>query len=231
MDKTNVRFIGNEEIYSVIAYAYINKNNNTILHIKFNSVDDIPDNNILLSGIYILDKNYNIRGIYEDYRLLYRKINDVTYELSNKEIYVDVNSTIIEPTNKELKNSFENNKSEKIEYSKYLLEKYLSDNPLKSSCHNNSEDVYTVTSEKQTLMANNYLTYTISKEINGNAVLTWNSAGKECEEWTEEEYLQLLLEISEYVKPLISLQQKYEVQINNCKTQEELDNIIIEYGV
>lgn len=231
MDKANVRFLGNEKFYSVIAYAYMNKNNNNVLHIEFDSIDNIPDDNILLSGVYILDKNYNIRGIYEDYRLLYRKINDVTYELSNKEIYIEVNNIIIEPTDEELKKSFENNKAEKIEYSKYLLEKYLSDNPLKSSCHNNSEDIYTVSSEKQTLMANNYLTYTISKGINGNAVLTWNSAGKECEVWTEEEYLQLLLEISEYVKPLISLQQKYEVQINRCKTQEELDDIVIEYGV
>ena len=231
MNKTNIRFMNDNKIYFVILYAFLNKNENTILHIEFDTIEDIPENNILLSGIYVLDKNYNIRGSYADYHLLYRKINDTTYELSNKEIYVESSDVTIELSESEKESILNENKKNKITQSKYLLEEYLKNNPLKSSCHNNTEELYTVTSDKQTLMANNYLTYTISKEVNGESVLTWNAASKECEVWTEEEYLQLLLEISEYVKPLISLQQKYEVQINSCETQEELDDIIIKYGV
>lgn len=231
MNKTNIRFMNDNKIYSVILYAFLNKNENTILHLEFDSTEDVPENNDLLSGIYVLDKNYNIRGVYEDYRLLYREISDTVYELSNKEIYIEITDAIVEPSEDEIENIFNDNKKNKVTQSKYLLEEYLKNNPLKSSCHNNTEDIYTVTSDKQTLMANNYLTYTIGKEVNGKSILTWNATGKECEVWTEEEYLQLLLEISEYVKPLISLQQKYEVQINNCRTQEELDDIIIEYGV
>ena len=81
-------------------------------------------------------------------------------------------------------------------------------------------------------MANNYLTYTIAKESGvENPVLTWNASGCECEVWTEEEYITLVLLIAEYVKPLVALQQSYEVQINACKTQEELDKIVIVYNV
>ena len=80
-------------------------------------------------------------------------------------------------------------------------------------------------------MSGNYLTYTIAKQSGTNVKLTWNAMGKECEEWTEEEFVTLVLQISEYVKPLVSKQQSYEVQIRDCETQEELDAIVIDYDV
>ena len=136
------------------------------------------------------------------------------------------------PTEEELKARFEENKLNKISESKVLLANYLERHPLVSNCHNNTEATYTVTSEKQALMANNYLTYTIAKESGVESpLLTWNAAGCECEVWTEEEYITLVLQIAEYVKPLVSLQQSYEVQINACETQEELDSISIVYDV
>ena len=136
------------------------------------------------------------------------------------------------PTEEELAIDFENAKQSKILESKVLLEKYLEENPLLSDCHGGVVAKYTVTQEKQSLMASNYLTYTIAKESGvENPVLTWNAAGCECEEWTEEEYVTLVLQISAYVKPLVSLQQSYEVQITNCKTEEELNNIVIDYSV
>lgn len=108
---------------------------------------------------------------------------------------------------------------------------YLESHPLISNCHGGIEAEYTVTSEKQALMSSNYLTYTIAKASGLEAKLTWNASGCECEEWTEEEYVTLVLQISEYVKPLVSLQQSYEVAINNCTSQEELDAIEIVYDV
>lgn len=135
------------------------------------------------------------------------------------------------PTEEELKQILEKNKSLKIAESKELLSLYLEEHPLVSKCHNNTEATYNVTFEKQTLMSSNYLTYTIAKQSGiENPVLTWNASGCECEEWTEEEFVQLILEVSAYVKPLVSQQQSYEVAIKECSTQEELDSIQLLYG-
>ena len=136
------------------------------------------------------------------------------------------------PTEEELKAAFNVKKEEKINESKVVLADYLERHPLVSNCHGGKEATYTVTTEKQTLMASNYLTYTIAKESGiENPMLTWNAAGEECEAWTEAEYVTLVLQIAEYVKPLVALQQSYEVQINACETQEELDTIVIVYDV
>ena len=136
------------------------------------------------------------------------------------------------PTEAELMAKFKSNKITKINESKVLLADYLERHPLISDCHGGVEATYNVTSEKQALMANNYLTYTIKKQSGiENPVLTWNASGEECESWTEEEYITLVLQIEEYVKPLVSLQQSYEKQIKNCETQEELDAITIVYDV
>ena len=115
--------------------------------------------------------------------------------------------------------------------SKRLLEQYLASHPLISTCHSDTEAQYNVTTEKQNLMTSHYATYTIEKNLGLNPVLKWNSTGEECEEWTEEEFIQLILEIKAYVEPLVSLQQSYEVQIRSCTTQEELDAINIVYDV
>ena len=74
-----------------------------------------------------------------------------------------------------------------------------------------------------------YMTYQIAKSVDPDARLTWNETGKACEEWTEEEFLQLILEIKTYVYPLVSYQQRIEEKITNCSTQEELDEIVINY--
>lgn len=126
--------------------------------------------------------------------------------------------------------AFEINRENKVIESKLLLSAYLETHPLVSDCHG-GKDKYNVTSEKQSLMASNYLTYTIAKQSGIDAKLTWNATGRECEEWTEEEFITLVLQISEYVKPLVSLQQSYEVAIRNSTTQEELDAIEIVYDV
>ena len=127
--------------------------------------------------------------------------------------------------------TFENNKTSKIEESKILLATYLENHPLISTCHAGVEATYNVTAEKQNLMTSHYATYTIEKNLGLNPVLKWNSTGEECEEWTEGEFIQLVLQIKAYVEPLVSLQQSYEVQIRNCTTQEELDTISIVYDV
>lgn len=121
-------------------------------------------------------------------------------------------------------------KSDKIVKSKTLLSEYLESHPLTSTAHGGKEGVYSVTAEKQTLMMSQYMTYQLAKEVNPDAKLTWNESGEECEEWTEAEFLQLIMEVKQYVYPLVSYQQGVEKAINSCITQEELDAIEINYS-
>lgn len=136
-----------------------------------------------------------------------------------------------EPTPEELEAMFQQNKMNKIALSKTMLSEYLENNPLHSSAHGGLEGIYSVTSEKQNLMMSNYVTYQIEKSVNLNTKLKWNETGKSCTEWTEEEFLQLVLEIKTYVYPLVSYQQQIEEQITSCTNQEELDEIVINYNI
>ena len=136
------------------------------------------------------------------------------------------------PTEEELRAKFETEKANKVALSKSLLADYLERHPLVSNCHGGVEATYTVTSEKQALMTSNYLKYTLSKQsMIKTPVLKWNATGEECEVWTEEEFVTLILQVAEYVEPLVSLQQSYEVQINACETYGELNAIEIVYDV
>ena len=161
--------------------------------------------------------------------LLYTEDKFPLYKIENGKV-VETSTEERENFHKEkLEELLEINKEIKINESKLLLSQYLESHPLISNCHNNIEAEYTVTTEKQSLIVSNYLTYTVAKTAGLDAKLTWNSSGQECEEWTEEEYTTLILQISEYVKPLVSLQQSYEVEIKACTNQDELNNIIINY--
>lgn len=133
------------------------------------------------------------------------------------------------PTPEELEAMFEQNKKDKVLLSKSLLATYLEEHPITSSAHGGVEGVYSVTSEKQSLMMSQYMTYQIAKTVDSSAKLTWNETGKSCEEWTEQDFVQLILEIKEYVYPLVSYQQTLEEQITACTTQEMLDAIVIDF--
>ena len=160
----------------------------------------------------------------DDYGLYnYKVVDGALFEVTDEEKALK--------RNEKIKAELTNNKQLKINESKSLLETYLANHPLISDCHNGIDAIYSVTLEKQNLMTSHYATYTIEKNLGLNPVLKWNATGAEREEWTEEEFIQLILEIKVYVEPLVSLQQSYEVQIRNCTTQEELDAIEITYDV
>lgn len=193
-------------------------NGGTLEGEKTQTVDNYED---LVIPTPIADENYEFLKWNPEIPTSGTVENNVTFVAEFKYI----------PTEEELKQILEKNKSLKIAESKELLSLYLEEHPLVSKCHNNTEATYNVTFEKQTLMSSNYLTYTIAKQSGiENPVLTWNASGCECEEWTEEEFVQLILEVSTYVKPLVSQQQSYEVAIKECSTQEELDSIQLLYG-
>ena len=114
--------------------------------------------------------------------------------------------------------------------SKENLEKYLQTHPLKSYCHNTTEGgYYNCTQEKQNALAGLLLSHTIATNLGQEDVLTWNETEKVCEVYTLEELSQLALEIKEYVKPLVSMQQHMEADIRALNTQQELKSINIEF--
>jgi len=203
-----LKFNNDENFYFVSQCQSIN-NNMVRLFGK-----DVKQN---ISGFILYDDNIEFPGV------IFNGEDHTT--ISNvKEEYVEFSTESLEEI-------FETAKNVKITESKVLLSQYLETHPLKSDCHGKIEAEYNVTTEKQALMSSNYLSYTIAKAAGLDPKLTWNASGQECEEWTEEEYIALLLQISQYVKPLVSLQQAYEVAINNCKSMEELDSINIVYDV
>ena len=195
--------------------------------------EEIPENN---SGFKIYEDNGNLLRDCSNYITKYN-ISDI-----GKAIMYSCDGSIETEDNKldvyydeishesALENIFNGYKSDKIAQSKVELAKYLQNNPLISTAHNGVAGTYNVTEEKQNLMMSQYMTYQIEKNINPNAILTWNETGEECEVWTEEEFLQLVLEMKQYVYPMVSYQQSLEKSIKNVTTIEELDAIIIDYG-
>lgn len=89
---------------------------------------------------------------------------------------------------------------------------------------------YSITKEKQTLLANALQVYQLKVAAGQtNVTLKWNATGEECVEWTIESLTTLALAIANYVEPLVAKQQALEVQIKNAQTLEELEQIEIKY--
>lgn len=171
---------------------------------------------------------------YKKFKTVYRKFEGGVQFSDDGSVYVAPPEPVPEPepeppTEEEMIAIFEQNKRNKIYLSKTLLESFLEGNPVTSTAHNNVAGVYSVTQEKQALMVSQYMTYQIEKAANPEAKLRWNETGKSCEDWTEQEFMQLVLEIKAYVYPLVSYQQTLEERISACTTQEELDGIDIDY--
>lgn len=116
-------------------------------------------------------------------------------------------------------------KNEKISFSKNKLAEWLEKHPLYSKVHNEEGEIYTITEEKQALLTQNLML----SQLAHSETTTWNCQGGICEEWTVEELMQLAFEIEAYVRPRIKKQQKYEVQINESSSIEEVEAIEIEY--
>lgn len=228
-----IRFLNDHNVYD----GKVSVRGNVIA-LKF--TDTLPPKNILTNGFELLNENNGIvQGNYAGYTTIYRTHEDdnMFIELSNDgSIYTPpvIPDPVPEPepyvpTPEELETMFQQNKVGKITLSKSMLADYLEKNPIHSTAHKNTEGIYSVTSEKQSLMMSNYMTYQIKKNIDPNVKLRWNETGKSCEDWTEEEFLQLILEVEAYVSPLVSYQQHLEEEIYECTNQEELDGITIDY--
>lgn len=217
--KNQERFIqlSSYTIYSTLSLVFISS-----------SVHDLKSDPNIFSGfsLYEDDEETLVRD-YSDYIYqwnIHQERENGIY-LTNQEDYHDE-----EPTPIHYEELLQKVKSDKILQSKTELAEYLENTPLISSVHGGKEGIYAVTQEKQTLMMSQYMTYQIEKAVNPEAKLTWNESGEECEEWTEAEFLQLILEVKQYVYPLVSYQQSMEKAIQVCTTAEELDAIVIDYS-
>lgn len=226
-----IRFLKSQNIYEGTT-DFINKH---VIVIQFNGL--IPNQNELKNGFEILNENNSyVQADYSNFTTVYRTYSEDLKRIEfSDDSYIYIEPEPIPepepyvPTLEELEAQFEQNKNNKIATSKTMLATFLENNPIHSTAHNGIKGIYSVTNEKQTLMMSQYMTYQIEKGVNPNAKLTWNETGKSCEEWTEEEFLQLILEVKTYVYPLVSYQQRIEEEITKCTTQEELDDIIIDY--
>ena len=125
-------------------------------------------------------------------------------------------------TLEEIKNKF-------ILKSKENLSTYLENNPLYSNCHGGEYCYYTVTFEKQVQLTQKFTAHMTLIQAGIPDVLTWNCTGGVCEEFTDEEIIQLIYEMNAYITPLVSKQQHLEKDIVSCETKEELLEINIEF--
>lgn len=182
---------------------------------------NLPENT---RGFEVFLEDGTLVGDYKEYTTVYQK-GEGWYILSNDGTVHQEEKPIVS----EEMILFQK-KQMKIQESKEKLRVYLLENPLKSTCHGGKEGFYAVTEEKQSLMASQYMSFQLEKGATGTAKLTWNETGKACEEWTEDEFVLLLLQVKTYVYPLVAKQQIYEEQINACRTSEEVDRIKIQYG-
>lgn len=136
---------------------------------------------------------------------------------SHPENYIDINDSL---------SVFKRNK---IAESKEVLKTYLASHPLFSKVKYKDGRYYTVTEEKQRQLTSKMAMYDIYSQQSLDYTILWNDAGNTSEEWTIEELTKLSMEIDEYVTPLVSKQQTYEVDVNNAVDEDEVNSIVLNY--
>ena len=191
-----------------------------------------------IKNIYVAEMEANF-NFFADKQNEYEKILDkiiVDFNLEfarnwyNYKVDLDTKSIIKIEVNENDPTTIKILKEDLILKSKENLEKYLQTHPLKSYCHNKTEGgYYNCTQEKQNSLAGLLLSHTIATNLGQEDVLTWNETEEMCEVYTLEELSQLALEMKEYVKPLVSMQQYIEATIRASNTQQELKSINVEF--
>ncbi|BCJ92601.1 hypothetical protein acsn021_01700 [Anaerocolumna cellulosilytica] len=118
----------------------------------------------------------------------------------------------------------------KVKQSKEKLENYLKEHILESSCHGSTVKAYTITKEKQSLLSQMIIIAQTAKQEDIQFQPSWNAAGEICTyDWTLEELQQLAVEIENFIRPLVQLQQTTEEAINKSINKEEVMKVNIDY--
>lgn len=164
-----------------------------------------------------------------------KKVQDIAEDTAN------VSKTLTETTQKvdqAIPNtnidtmSLDEAKAYRIQQSKDELEAYLISHPQFSKAHDTDGAYYTVTSEKQQLLASGINLAMIAAAANNTSYKpSWNSVGKACTyDWTLLQLQQLALEMGIRIKPIISLQQDYELEIKACTDIAAIKAIVFDYA-
>ena len=119
----------------------------------------------------------------------------------------------------------EDAKEQRIAQSKLDLASYLETHPLQWT----DGEYYSITAEKQNQLTSKVMAATVAQTMSTDYILTWNSTGDVCKEWTLEDLMALAFAIDARVTKLVSYQQTQEVAMKNAKSQEELDGIVVDY--
>lgn len=118
----------------------------------------------------------------------------------------------------------------KVNETKTELAKYIAENPLVSDCHGEKEGTYTITIEKQNLFTSKFTAHMALKNASVDDKMTWNEAGKPCEEWTDEECIAFIKEWNEVTTALVKYQQDLEVNIMACEDKDAVNEIVIDFS-
>ena len=192
----------------------------------------------VIKSIYVaeIEADFNFFGDKEEeFRLILDKIvidYDIEFNRNWRDYEVDLDTKTLFKKEKDenAPEIIKILKEDLILKSKENLARYLQTHPLKSYCHNKTEGgYYNCTQEKQNVLSALLLSHTIATNLGQEDVLTWNETEEMCEVYTLEELSQLALEMKEYVKPLVSMQQYIEATIRALNTQRELKSINIEF--
>lgn len=255
-----VKFKGMDEIPAIVVYSSksqvtsysdINKvDNREVLQIHFPELTDYNllmsaySNEDALSEITLIDTN-NEQFIYMDYVI--RVSLALTFVSNSDDINLASNHWImtvaqLTETDKELRRAvdaitkspstmtLQEYKEARIEQSKTLLEKYLNDHPLITSCKGGIFAPYSATTDKQNLFIGQAVIYYFNYINEIPDTLTWNEKGKPCVPWTMQEAILFMNAMKAYTKPLVSAQQQYEVDILALTTKAEVEAYNIDYS-
>lgn len=119
-------------------------------------------------------------------------------------------------------------KTDKIAEMKENLNSFLNQASVISECHNGKK-TYSVSSEKQQLLAAMIQRKIYSDENNIVFDAYWNEKGGVAEIYTLNELQQLSIEIYQFVQPYVTAEQQREQEIHACRSMEEVDNIDITF--
>lgn len=138
----------------------------------------------------------------------------------------------LEPVNDITKLPLDDAKRVRVAESEQKLAEFLEANPITSTCHGGVAAQYSITAEKQRYLQSMIL---LASTANANGVSyqpSWNAAGQPCTyDWTVEELQQLAMEIETVVRPVVSQQQKIEMEIRNSENMEALQAVNITYYI
>lgn len=160
----------------------------------------------------ILDR-YRKRYITNDQLAEYARLNVITAE-QQQMIMNDGKSRTLQES-----------KYARIAQSKADLETYLAEHPLQWT----DGEYYSITAEKQNQLTSKIMAATMAQSLSTDYILTWNSTGEVCKEWTLQDLSALAFAIDARVTKLVGYQQTQEVAMRNAKTLDELNAIEVDY--